>query len=168
MIVHAGAVARFDPGGWRAALIFGDSGSGKSDLTLRALQAGWRLVSDDYSLAWASGGVLWARAPEAIAGRIEARGLGIEPEPALPFARICLAVICRVEEVERLPQPETVRVADVAVPCVRLNALHASALAKLERALSTRGLADPLADESLGTDEASAYIARSSGAEPPR
>jgi len=168
MIVHAGAIARFDRGGWRAVLVFGESGSGKSDLALRALQAGWRLVSDDYSEVWSSGGALWARAPETIAGRIEARGLGIEGEPALGLARVCLAVICRTDEVERLPEPETVRVAEVATPCVRLNALHASALAKLDRALSTRGLVVPLADESLGTGEAWDYKARSSGAARPR
>ena len=59
------------------------SGAGKSDLALRALQAGWRLVADDYALVWRSGEGLWARAPETIVGRIEARGLGVVPEPAL-------------------------------------------------------------------------------------
>ncbi|MBX7248581.1 MAG: serine kinase [Caulobacteraceae bacterium] len=137
-VVHAGAVAKYCDGGWRCALIFGPSGAGKSDLALRALQAGWRLVSDDYSCVWPSGGSLWARAPEAIADRIEARGLGIEIEPALQFARACLAVVCDSSEVERLPAPETMALQGIDLPCIHLNPLEASALIKVDRALSTR------------------------------
>jgi len=151
--VHAGAIARFDRGDWRAALIFGSSGAGKSDLALRALASGWRLVSDDYSVLWTSGGCLWVRAPDTIAGRIEARGLGIEPEPCLPFARVCLAVTL-VEDVERLPEPGEMVLEGVAVPSLELRSREDSALWKLDRALSTRGLKDPLADESLGTRRA--------------
>ena len=140
MIVHATAVARWRNGLWRAALLFGPSGAGKSDLALRAIQAGWRLVSDDYAVVWRSGGGLWARAPETIEGRIEARGLGVLPEPALGFAQAVLAVKCELGAIERLPEPEVVHVAEVAIPCVRLRALDASAVTKLERALSTRAL----------------------------
>ena len=140
MIVHATAVARWRNGLWRAALLFGPSGAGKSDLALRAIQAGWRLVSDDYAVVWRSGGGLWARAPETIEGRIEARGLGVLPEPALGFAQAVLAVKCELGQIERLPEPEVVHVAEVAIPCVRLRALDASAVTKLERALSTRAL----------------------------
>lgn len=137
-IVHAGAVAKWvKADGWRAALIFGPSGAGKSDLALRALQAGWRLVSDDYSMIWASGGELWTRAPDTIADRIEARGLGIEMEPALGFSRACLAVVCD-SEIERLPGPETMELEGVLMPCIHLNPLEASALTKVDRALSTR------------------------------
>jgi serine kinase of HPr protein (carbohydrate metabolism regulator) len=138
VIVHAGAVAKYCDGGWRAALIFGPSGAGKSDLALRALQAGWRLVSDDYSLVWSSGSDLFARAPEAIADRIEARGLGIEIEPALSFARACLAVVCDAAEIERMPKPQTMALEGVELPCIHLNPLEASALIKVDRALSTR------------------------------
>jgi serine kinase of HPr protein (carbohydrate metabolism regulator) len=137
-VVHAGAVARYCDGGWRAALIFGPSGAGKSDLALRALQAGWRLVSDDYSCVWASGGWLWARAPEAIADRIEARGLGIEIEPALQYARACLVVVCDNIEVERMPGPESMTLEGIDLPCIHLNPLESSALIKVDRALSTR------------------------------
>ena len=71
MIVHATVIAKWRSGSWRGVLVFGGSGSGKSDLALRALQAGWRLVTDDYALVWRSGEGLWARAPETIVGRIE-------------------------------------------------------------------------------------------------
>lgn len=139
MIVHAGAVAKWvNRSGWRAALIFGPSGAGKSDLALRAIEAGWRLVSDDYSMVWDSAGELWVRAPDTIADRIEARGLGIEMEPALTVARVGLAVVCDGAEIERLPSPESMELEGVAVPCMHLNPLEASALTKVDRALSTR------------------------------
>jgi serine kinase of HPr protein (carbohydrate metabolism regulator) len=138
--VHATAIAKWRAGVWRGVLLFGQSGSGKSDLALRAIQHGWRLVSDDYSLVWRSGDGLWAKAPETIVSRIEARGLGVLPEPAICFAQAVLAVKCELGPIERLPDPEVVHVDDVAIPCVRLRAFEASALAKLDRALSTRAL----------------------------
>jgi hypothetical protein len=92
--VHATVIAKWRNGLWRGVLLFGASGAGKSDLALRALQAGWRLVADDYALAWRSGGSLWARAPETIVDRIEARGLGVVPEPTLGLAQAVLAVKC--------------------------------------------------------------------------
>ena len=55
MMVHASVIAKWRAGRWLGVLLYGDSGSGKSDLALRALQAGWRLVADDYALAWRSG-----------------------------------------------------------------------------------------------------------------
>jgi serine kinase of HPr protein (carbohydrate metabolism regulator) len=138
--VHATTIAKWQAGLWRGVLLFGSSGSGKSDLALRAIQHGWRLVADDYSIVWRSGDGLWARAPESIASRIEARGLGVLPEPAICFAQAVLAVKCERGAIERLPDPEVVHVDDIAIPCIRLKPVEASALAKLDRALSTRAL----------------------------
>jgi serine kinase of HPr protein (carbohydrate metabolism regulator) len=138
--VHATTIAKWRGGFWRGVLLFGSSGSGKSDLALRALQHGWRLISDDYSIVWRSGDGLWTRAPESIAGRIEARGLGVVPETAICFAQAVLAVKCERGAIERLPDAEVVNVDDIAVPCIRLKPFEASALAKLDRALSTRAL----------------------------
>ena len=50
MIHHAGLLARWTGGHWRGVLIEGESGSGKSDLALRALDDGWSLVADDRTL----------------------------------------------------------------------------------------------------------------------
>lgn len=140
MIVHATAVARRIDRGWRAALLFGESGSGKSDLALRALEHGWRLVADDYSVVWASDGRLFVRAPDPITHRIEARGLGIMPEPALCFAEAWIAVRCETGPVERMPEPDEMALAGRSLPAFTLSALETSALAKLDRALSTRAL----------------------------
>ncbi|MBC6981574.1 serine kinase [Caulobacter sp. 17J80-11] len=150
MIVHATSVARFTPAGWRAALLFGRSGAGKSDLALRAMAAGWRLVSDDYTRVWASGGVLWARAPETIEGLIEARAVGILTTVPLGLAPVACAVECEAEAPERLPEAEEIELETVNVPRFHLRAVEASALAKLDRALSTHG-------RTLGPERGSAY-----------
>ena len=140
MIVHATSVAKRQDGGWRAALLFGESGSGKSDLALRALEAGWRLVSDDYTVVWSSGGAVFAKAPEAIQDLVEARGLGLVAADRLPFAQVRLAATCEPGEIERLPEPESLELSGLSLPHLRLHALEASALFKLNRALSTRPL----------------------------
>ena len=140
MIVHATAIAARMEGGWRSALLFGESGAGKSDLALRALERGWRLVADDYSLLWLSSGRIFVRAPDAIEDRIEARGLGVLAEPALMYAEAFIAVRCGPGPIERLPEPETMALAGGALPVIELHALESSALVKLSRALSTRAL----------------------------
>ena len=61
----------------RAVMIVGPSGSGKSDLALRLLDRGFRLVSDDQTIVRRDGGRLLASAPPSIAGKLEIRGIGI-------------------------------------------------------------------------------------------
>jgi len=140
MILHGGLVALRLDGYWRGALMLGPSGAGKSDLALRALEAGLSLAADDRVLVWTSGGAVFGKAPGPIAGLIEARGLGVMPEPTLPFAQIVLAVRCVAREaVERLPDPETEMVAGKPVPLLRLDPFEASAPAKLRRGLEHLG-----------------------------
>ena len=125
--LHATAVARLTPTGWRGVLIQGPSGVGKSDLALRLIGQGWRLVADDWTYLWASNGALYASAPAAIAGRIEARGLGIVAAPLRPLARIVLAVACTHDAVERLPETDDWIWDGVAIPRLRLDPRPASA-----------------------------------------
>ncbi|MDO8411600.1 MAG: HPr kinase/phosphorylase [Phenylobacterium sp.] len=137
MILHAGLIARYEAGGWRGVLIEGPSGAGKSDLALRCLDLGFRLVADDRVLVWRSGGRLFGRAPETLAGLMEVRNLGVLPFPALTFAPIALTV--RLGLGERLPDRETVTHLGVELPVITLAALENSAPAKLGRALDTLG-----------------------------
>jgi serine kinase of HPr protein (carbohydrate metabolism regulator) len=140
MIRHAGLVALRLGGAWRGVLIEGGSGAGKSDLALRALQSGFRLVADDRTLVWASGGSLFGRAPDALAGLIEVRGLGVLAEPWIGFAEIALVVDCVADAaVERAPDLETLVIAGVAAPRLQVSALEPSAPAKLRRALRHLG-----------------------------
>lgn len=134
--VHATAITTFVGGQWRGALLAGGSGSGKSDLALRLVARGWRLVGDDYVHVWVSGGRLFAAPVETIAGQIEARGLGIVSVPHRPASRIFLSVDCGRETVERLPGPLTTSIAGVAVAHMALDIRPASAVETLALAIS--------------------------------
>ncbi len=141
MILHAGLIAPSEPSSWPGVLIAGASGSGKSDLMLRLIDAGWRLVADDRTLVWISGGRLFGRAPDALAGLIEARGLGVIAAPHLPFAEIVLSVRCVTDEaVERMPERGAISVLGAQLPRVHVSALEASAPAKVAHALTHLGL----------------------------
>ena len=135
MRLHATAVARATSAGWRAALLRGPSSAGKSDLALRLIGQGWRLVGDDYIEAWRSGGRLYVSASEPIAGLMEVRHLGVLGQPPLPSARAVLLVDC-VRDAERLPEPAREAVEGVALPRLELVALEPSAPAKVELALA--------------------------------
>ncbi|WP_374469515.1 HPr kinase/phosphorylase [Phenylobacterium sp.] len=135
MIVHAGLIARRGAGGaWRGVLIEGPSGSGKSDLMLRTLEQGFRLVADDRVLLWVSGGRLFGRAPAPLQGLLEVRGVGIRRFEALPFAEVALVV--RAGAPERLPDPAFADILGLRVPLAHLQACEASAPAKLGHALA--------------------------------
>jgi hypothetical protein len=136
-VLHAGLIAAHGAGGWRGVLIEGPSGAGKSDLALRALSEGFRLVADDRTLVWASGGELFGRAPDSLAGLMEIRGLGVLPQPALRHCRVVLCV--RDGPSDRLPDPSWVNHAGLNVPLMILPLLESSAPAKLRRALQHLG-----------------------------
>jgi len=141
LIRHAGLVAMRLDGRWRGALIEGASGAGKSDLALRCLALGLRLVADDRVVLWASGGRLFGKAPESLSGLIEARGAGVMPEPVLPLAEIVLLVRCAdsPEAVERMPDEAPVQRLGAALPRIGLWARESAAPVKLRRALEHLG-----------------------------
>lgn len=134
MIRHAGLVAARLGGAWRGVLIEGASGSGKSDLALRSLEAGLRLVADDRTVVWADGGRLFGRAPDTLHGLIELRGVGVVREPAVGFCEIVL--VARPGDPERMPEFACESILGVELPCLELAYLEASAAAKLGRALA--------------------------------
>src|SRR5436190_12103023 len=96
--VHASCVAI----GPHGVLLLGKSGAGKSDLALRLIDAGARLVADDRTILFIARGALHARAPDSIKGLLEIRGLGIVTMPSRPFAKIALVVRLGAEDA-RLP-----------------------------------------------------------------
>ena len=131
---HAGLIALRVAGRWRGALIEGPAGAGKSDLALRALERGFSLVADDRVLLWVCEGALFGRAPDALMGLLEIRGLQVVPSPALPLAQVALVVRCGTPE--RIPGPQAAELLGVAVPCLTLDPREPSAAAKLGRALA--------------------------------
>jgi serine kinase of HPr protein (carbohydrate metabolism regulator) len=141
VLVHGTCVAL----GRRAALLRGGSGAGKSDLALRFLslpaEAGLALslVADDQVEIAANGEqALIASAPATLAGKLEVRGLGIVTVPHLAEASLVLAVdLVEPGNVPRMPPEtaETVSIAGVALPLLRLAPFEASAPLKLKMAL---------------------------------
>lgn len=133
--LHADVVALRLSGAWQAVMITGPSGSGKSDLALRLMGRGWRLVADDYACIWASGGCAWATAPSRISGLIEVRGLGITSAAALRLARVRLVVTAEAAP-ERLPEWGRTRLAGVEIPTLGLDLKDASTVEKVAVAIA--------------------------------
>jgi HPr kinase/phosphorylase len=133
LLVHGTTVAI----GGRGVLLRGPSGSGKSDLALRLIDAGGRLVADDQSLLSRDGDAVLVRAPGPIAGLIEVRGVGIVRVDSLPVARLALiADLVAPQHVERLPEPRSETIFGLAIPLVAIAPFEASAPAKLRLALA--------------------------------
>lgn len=128
LLIHATAVA-IDG---RAVLLRGASGSGKSDLGLRLIDAGGRLVADDQSELRRLGGMIVVRAPATIAGLIEVRGVGLFRVDALAEAPVALiADLVATETIERLPAPRSETILGIALPVIAVAPFEASAAAKL-------------------------------------
>lgn len=137
-LIHATAVA--DPATARAVLLRAPPGGGKSDLALRLIDRGWHLIADDQVAVEPRDGRLIARPPTTIAGRIEARGLGIVALPYMDEATIVLVVdLVAPEAVERLPEPARCMLAGVDLPLLRLAPFEASAVTKVRLAAHAAG-----------------------------
>ena len=148
MTIHASCVtlARagepFDAPADLGILILGPSGAGKSDLALRLIERGAVLVSDDRTELFVRDGYLCARAPSALAGLLEIRGLGIVEVPHAAEARLALVVeLVAAGETTRFPEPSRYEApADLQIrpefrpPLLRLTAQDASAPAKVTMA----------------------------------
>ena len=142
-ILHAGLIARRHDGLWRGALIEGPSGVGKSDLALRALDHGFRLVADDRVVAFTAGGRLYGKAPETLAGLIEVRGLGVVAAASpLPVCEIAVIIRCVAapDAVERLPDPRARIVAGMSVPVFDLWPREPAAPLKIVRIMQSLGV----------------------------
>jgi serine kinase of HPr protein (carbohydrate metabolism regulator) len=127
-------------------LLRGESGAGKSDLALRlilggpypsAAGRGIELIADDQVLVEAERGLVIARPPAVLAGRIEVRGVGIVELPWRAEAPLALIVdLTPAGIVERMPDPGAfVTLCGVEVPVLQIEPFAASAPLKLLLAL---------------------------------
>jgi HPr kinase/phosphorylase len=118
-------------------LLRGRSGAGKSDLALRLLSGGGRLVADDYTCLACSHGSLRASAPESLSGLLEVRGLGIirvDAEADVPL--VAVVDLVPREAVERMPVAEKERLLGIDLPRFQIAAFDVSAVAKVRLVVS--------------------------------
>ncbi len=143
MHLHASCVARDGS----AVLLSGPAGAGKSDLALRLIDRGFVLVADDQVIVEAG----CARAPAALAGLIEVRGLGLLRLPYVGGVLLRLGV--RLGEAERLPAPAW---DELGLPLITVSMRAASAAMVVERALDcVLGPAPPIAAHPIALGAAS-------------
>lgn len=150
ILLHANCVARPGADGiLRAILLRGASGSGKSDLSLRLMAAGWYLVADDQTILSPSlpplpSHMIAASCPPAICGLIEIRGFGIlkNPQPIVEKAWVVAAFdLLPHEKIERYPDkiPDYDEYFGLKLPKWSLCGFDAAAVAKIEFILAHEG-----------------------------
>jgi HPr kinase/phosphorylase len=135
--VHATAVAI----GRRGVLIRGKSGSGKSDLALRLIDGGAKLIADDVVDIVKRGGALGlyppSGAPRSLKGKMEVRGLGIVAVPSVRQARLTLVVdLVGAGRVERYPESIQSTFLGIRIKHLKLHAFEASTAAKVRLAVA--------------------------------
>lgn len=124
--LHASCVAV----GGRGLLILGPSGSGKSSLALQMIGLGAILVADDQVEVTRVGPSLVAGAPPALAGLIEARGVGLLRAETVTGVPLHLAVDLGQPAPPRLPDWHGIMVLETRIDLVKapLNAHLPAAL----------------------------------------
>ena len=141
-LIHANAIV------WqgRGVLLRGASGRGKSDLSLRIIASGGRLVADDQVELTNQHGQLIASCPDNLKSLIEIRGLGIIKLPEQDICqRIAIAAIFDLvleAEIERYPLPVVENIMNVILPCYKLWGFAASAPLKIKYCLENIMLAN--------------------------
>jgi HPr kinase/phosphorylase len=155
MNLHASAVALDGEG----VLLLGASGAGKTDLALRLIHAGGRLVADDRVILTRTHDTLHASAPSTLMGVLELRGIGLIRLDALASAPLRLAVTCSATAPERLPPPRSFEAHGLHIPHITLDPFHASAPARLALYLSALGRGDTLPCDWFATPASGQHLA---------
>jgi HPr kinase/phosphorylase len=130
-MVHGTAIA-IDGNG---VLLLGPSGSGKSDLALRLIDRGAKLISDDISRIENSNGLPILVCALNIAGKIEVRGIGIYPMDFVQRAPLALIVQLTQDIVRMPPEDERAAIANFSVPLFKVDPFQVSSALKVELAL---------------------------------
>ena len=138
-LLHATAVELDTPDGAIGVLLRGPSGSGKSDLALRLIDDGARLVADDQTQLELDEGRIMASAPAQIEGTLEVRGVGLASVQSARQTEICLVIeLTGGSPLDRLPEEHSVVLLGQPIPALHLDARQPSAAAKLRLAARSR------------------------------
>lgn len=108
-------------------LIMGDAGSGKSSLAAELITRGANLVADDQVKLTTKDGKLYANTPEALAGVIELRNIGLIRLPFASQARVHFIVECTAHD-SRLTTHDLLH---LTLPKLMVNPHHTDSAAKL-------------------------------------
>ena len=119
-----------------AILLRGPSRSGKSDLALRLLQEGAKLISDDRVELTSINGQLFAGSPSNITGFLEVRGIGLLKVGSTGTKPVRLLVDLHLEsEIERIPDPEVDVLLGHKIKIIKIDPFSVSATAKIRYVL---------------------------------
>ena len=131
--IHASCVCIKNKG----ILFLGDSGSGKSDISLRLI-ADYKatLIGDDRIDIITKGNNIIASAPKNLSGLLEVRGIGIIKVKTKKKNKIDLAVFLTQDKIERMPEPLCYELLNKKIPLININPFEPSATAKILAALS--------------------------------
>jgi len=126
--LHATSVAIEDNG----VAIFGDSGSGKSDLALRLIDSGATLISDDVTVFSKSENNIYLFGVENTKGLLEVRELGIITVPYIEGISLKLVIKLTDKEIERTPEKNQTNLLGLKFPKLEINGKNSSSVVKVK------------------------------------
>lgn len=126
--------------GGRGVLIDGAPGSGKSSLALALIDRGAVLVGDDGVLLTSENGQLIAAAHPNIAGKLEVRNVGLVDMPVSPPVPVALVIRLDPAAPRFIEGADTMAIAGVCLPLVRLYPDSPILALRAELALARHGL----------------------------
>lgn len=119
-------------------LLLGKSGAGKSDLALRLIDRGAKLVADDQVILTHDNGKITLSSPPTINGLLEVRDLGIFRFREVSHAPLALVIqLSERGAVERLPHPDSYECLGNLIPQILLYPFDASSVIKTEMAVAS-------------------------------
>ena len=126
--LHATSVAIEDNG----VAIFGDPGSGKSDLALRLIDSGATLISDDITVFSKLEKNINLFGIENTKGLLEVREVGIITVPYVEGIKLKLVVRLSDKVIERIPKKNQINLLGLKFPKLEINGKNSSSVAKIK------------------------------------
>lgn len=126
--LHATSVAMEDNG----VAIFGDPGSGKSDLALRLIDSGATLISDDITVFSKLEKNINLFGIENTKGLLEVREVGIITVPYVEGIKLKLVVRLTDKVIERIPKTNQINLLGLKFPKLEINGKNSSSVAKVK------------------------------------